>query len=265
MPRFSAYPLFPTIAAARAKFRRHRNPTTFILEGSTSELKRVKCVDCGRPLSDFSGVDEDGKDLHPDGYRGNRCRAAANSTPPVRLKKRWHDMATAFLYRLDRNRNSNFVRAVTVDAATFDALEKNYRVTWCADNGLDDSHYLRSRKVIEMSSKCHRLNARNCSATTTRCSGAGACRPHSRPSQLRSTGGNKMAKPNLFNGGEEDVRQFVMAVTGLAMEDHRKSAPAKSGSQLLDLCAGECRRFHAKMATGIYNPVRRTLELMDGE
>ena len=73
MPRFSAYPLFPTIAAARAKFRRHRNPTTFILEGSTSELKRVKCVDCGRPLSDFSGVDEDGKDLHPDGYRGNRC------------------------------------------------------------------------------------------------------------------------------------------------------------------------------------------------
>ena len=61
-------------------------------------------------------------------------------------------MATAFLYRLDRNRNSNFVRAVTVDNETFKALEKNYRVTWCTDNGFDDTHYLRSRKVIEMSS-----------------------------------------------------------------------------------------------------------------
>ena len=70
-------------------------------------------------------------------------------------------------------------------------------------------------------------------------------------------------KPNLLNGTPEDIRQFVVAVVGLATLDHNKQAPRKSGAEVVDNCAGEHRKMHVRMASGIYNNSRLTLELAD--
>jgi hypothetical protein len=66
-------------------------------------------------------------------------------------------MKTAFLYCTTtvsgRKSPDRFVKNVLVPDEVFASLEKNERVSWCADNGYanDATHYyhLRDRKVIE--------------------------------------------------------------------------------------------------------------------
>ena len=72
-----------------------------------------------------------------------------------------------------------------------------------------------------------------------------------------------MHKPNLVNGTREDIRNFVVAVVGLAANDFDKKNPRKSGEEIVDLCARDVRNMHKRLATTIYNQTRRTLELAE--
>lgn len=72
-----------------------------------------------------------------------------------------------------------------------------------------------------------------------------------------------MKKPNLIEGSEEDIRDFVVAVVGLAAKDHRDDHFHRSGEEILNWVCGPSRIFHARMATGIYNNTRKTMVLMD--
>lgn len=74
-----------------------------------------------------------------------------------------------------------------------------------------------------------------------------------------------MHKPNLVNGTREDIRNFVVAVVGLAANDFDKNNPRKSGEEIVDLCAGDVRNMHKRLATTIYNQTRRTLELTEND
>lgn len=59
-------------------------------------------------------------------------------------------MKTAYLYRIDHNRNSAFVAAVSVPAETFQDIARNYKTAWLADNGYDPAcYYLRAAPRIE--------------------------------------------------------------------------------------------------------------------
>ncbi len=69
-------------------------------------------------------------------------------------------------------------------------------------------------------------------------------------------------KPNLFDGDADDIRRFVANVTNLAIEDYR-TGNRRNGLEIVTDTAGESRIFHQRMATGIYNMTRNTLELMD--
>ncbi len=65
------YEVMGSIKAATKKFRRARKVKHFIL--SDKAAARVKCACCGKVLNDFSGIDQDGKVMHPVGYRSNRA------------------------------------------------------------------------------------------------------------------------------------------------------------------------------------------------
>lgn len=72
-----------------------------------------------------------------------------------------------------------------------------------------------------------------------------------------------MLKPDLANDpSPEDIRNFVVAVTGLACQDYAmgKRQYSRSGKDIVGLCAGRHRIFHSKMASSLYNNVMRTLE-----
>jgi hypothetical protein len=71
---------------------------------------------------------------------------------------------------------------------------------------------------------------------------------------------------NIFDGGVNDLRDFVNAVTELAINDHKfKPNVRRSGSEITGLTTDQCRIFHQRMATGIYNNARATLRLMDDQ
>ena len=70
-----------------------------------------------------------------------------------------------------------------------------------------------------------------------------------------------MRKSDLINPTPEDIRQFVVAVAGLACQDFaegRKST--RTGSKIANMCADRYRIFHRSMATGIYNKTIWTLK-----
>jgi hypothetical protein len=49
-------------------------------------------------------------------------------------------------------------------------------------------------------------------------------------------------------------------VVSLAHGDYLSDRKPRSGTEIVKICAGEHRNFHKRMATGIYNMTRRTLE-----
>ncbi len=70
-----------------------------------------------------------------------------------------------------------------------------------------------------------------------------------------------MSKPNLISGTTEDIRQFVVAVAGLAVA-HEYNNVREGLWTGLDLCrelTNGHRIFHRRMATGIYNNTRQTM------
>jgi hypothetical protein len=71
-----------------------------------------------------------------------------------------------------------------------------------------------------------------------------------------------MLKPNLADPTPEDVRQFVVAVTGLALEDWRAGSKqyGRTGKEIVRMCAREWRILHVKMASEIYNKTIWTME-----
>lgn len=66
---------------------------------------------------------------------------------------------------------------------------------------------------------------------------------------------------NLANGTPEDIRQFVVAVSGLAVEHERNNVRdgAWSGHDLCVTFAASYRGFHERMASTIYNKTRETM------
>lgn len=72
---------------------------------------------------------------------------------------------------------------------------------------------------------------------------------------------------NLINGTEEDVRRFVVAVTGLAVRDFHNGGKqyARTGKEIVTEVGASHRIFHRKMASGIYNNTIATMELMGDE
>jgi len=78
---------------------------------------------------------------------------------------------------------------------------------------------------------------------------------------------------NLINGTPEDIRQFVTAVVGLAVKEHREGVSAgvettnlRSGNQIANLVGADNRRiFHDKMASTIYAQTIKTLRCFDAE
>lgn len=70
-------------------------------------------------------------------------------------------------------------------------------------------------------------------------------------------------KPDLVNATPESISNFARAVIGLAAEDHRTGHRRRSGKELVDICASDCRIGHHRMATGIYNQTRWSLECAD--
>jgi hypothetical protein len=65
------YDLFGSVAAAKRHYRRARSFKSFILEPCPK--RAPKCAVCGNPVNVFEGVDERGAEIHPEGYRSNRC------------------------------------------------------------------------------------------------------------------------------------------------------------------------------------------------
>jgi hypothetical protein len=74
-----------------------------------------------------------------------------------------------------------------------------------------------------------------------------------------------MSKSNLYNGTIDDIRNFAVAIVGLAGRDHVSNVAGRSGAELTDLLTGSSRIMHRRMATSLYNNTRRTLELFDEE
>lgn len=68
---------------------------------------------------------------------------------------------------------------------------------------------------------------------------------------------------NMYDGNEEDIRRFVVAVVGLAAQDHRTKHKSRSGGEITRYTTSNGRIFHERMATGIYNNTRHTLEIFD--
>lgn len=58
-------------------------------------------------------------------------------------------MRTAYLYRVNPDRSSSFVSAVSVPESVYADIVRNYKTPWLADNGYDSSYYLRAARVIE--------------------------------------------------------------------------------------------------------------------
>lgn len=74
-----------------------------------------------------------------------------------------------------------------------------------------------------------------------------------------------LGKPNLATGTAEDIRQFVVAVAGLAV-DHEANHVRDglwSGQDLCRELTSQSRVFHRRMATGIYNNTRQTMRLFN--
>lgn len=69
-----------------------------------------------------------------------------------------------------------------------------------------------------------------------------------------------MQKYNLM-GDSLEVYEFVKAVTALAIKDWTDNRQIKrSGNELCEMFTTQCRKGHTRMATGIYNNVRWTLD-----
>lgn len=71
-----------------------------------------------------------------------------------------------------------------------------------------------------------------------------------------------MRKPDLINGDEEDIGDFVSNIVSIATKDHHTSHKRRGGEELMRMACGPARLFHNRMATGIYNNTRHTMELM---
>lgn len=67
----AGYPKLNSLRGVRAAFRRCRNPQPFIIAADAAWNPLCAC--CGRPVKDFSGIDDQGGEMHPSGYRNNRC------------------------------------------------------------------------------------------------------------------------------------------------------------------------------------------------
>jgi hypothetical protein len=67
--------------------------------------------------------------------------------------------------------------------------------------------------------------------------------------------------PNLISPTDEDMRRFVTAIVAIAIRDHNAGAPRKNGKQIVALTASSARILHNRMATGIYNNTRWTMEV----
>lgn len=67
---------------------------------------------------------------------------------------------------------------------------------------------------------------------------------------------------NMSNPTPEEVRDFVVAVTGMAIADWRKGGTTygRTGAGITDELCSACREGHARMASGIYNNVIWTME-----
>jgi len=60
----------------------------------------------------------------------------------------------------------------------------------------------------------------------------------------------------------EDIKRFVVLVTTLALQDHHQGIrKRRTGIELCKLFCREWRNGHERMATGIYNQTRWTLEV----
>lgn len=73
---------------------------------------------------------------------------------------------------------------------------------------------------------------------------------------------------NLIDGTAEDVRRFIMAVSGLAVRDFEQGGKeyGKTGAAIVaEVGASSYRIFHKKMASSIYNQTILTLKLMQDE
>lgn len=71
-------------------------------------------------------------------------------------------------------------------------------------------------------------------------------------------------KPDLVEGGPEDIRNFVVAVVTLATMDYIKGyKEARTGIEIARMLTSQHRLFHRPMATGIYNKTLRTLKMME--
>lgn len=71
-----------------------------------------------------------------------------------------------------------------------------------------------------------------------------------------------MEKPDIVDGDENDLREFVVAIVGIAAKDHHeKRSKRRSGAELCQMTTIDYRGFHCSMATGIYNKSRRSLAL----
>ncbi len=66
---------------------------------------------------------------------------------------------------------------------------------------------------------------------------------------------------DLTDGGSIEIRRFVNRVTDLAVEHHlSKQKRRPNGSEICNRFCSTYRGFHLRMATGLYNNVRNTLE-----
>lgn len=71
-------------------------------------------------------------------------------------------------------------------------------------------------------------------------------------------------KPDLVEGGPEDIREFVASVVVLATADYiEKYKEPRTGIELARRLTSNHRLFHRPMATGIYNKTLRTLKMME--
>lgn len=88
----SAYDYFRSFRQARKAYKRTRTIKWFILKDSN---ENPDCVVCDKPINDFSGVDEDGKPMHPDGYRNNRCAYLKGQIRPMHYVCMWQSRLEA--------------------------------------------------------------------------------------------------------------------------------------------------------------------------
>lgn len=72
-----------------------------------------------------------------------------------------------------------------------------------------------------------------------------------------------MERANLYSGAGLDHRFFAGKVTDQALIDHRNRRRGRSGKELCGMFASDYRNGHLRMASGLYNKIRWSLDLCD--